>query len=120
MTVATHQPHFQPSHLLTVGPLPAGAIGQIQFDANRMPPTVLQPDPAAAASGLLKGDIVLQAIVNGATHNTNGMSGQAFLNLASPAQSVSITVLQTHRMAPSSTGNTLHELPWVAHANLKR
>ena len=109
MQVRTGQPHFQPSHLLTVGPMPAGAISQIQFDANRTPPTVLQPDAAAAAAGLLKGDIVMQAVIDGATHNTNPYTGQQFVNVAAVAQQTTITVLQTHRMAP----NQYRDLPWV-------
>lgn len=76
MQVSTGMPHFQPSHMLTVGPMPPGATSTIQFAADRMPPTILQPDAAAAASGLLKGDIVMQAVVDGVTHNTNGMTGQ--------------------------------------------
>jgi len=108
MQVQTRQPHFQPSHLLTVGPMPAGAASQIQFDANRTPPTVLQPDAAAAASGLLKGDIVMQAVIDGVTHNTNPYTGQQFINAAANAQQTTITVLQTHRMA-----NQFRELPWV-------
>ena len=91
------------------GPMPAGATTSIQFDANRMPPTILQPDAPATASGLLKGDIVMQAVVDGVTHNTNPYTGQQFINIAANAQSTTITVLQTHRMAP----NPLRDLPWV-------
>ena len=54
-------PHYQPSHMITVGPMPAGATTGIQFGADRMPPLILQPDAAAAASGMCKGDIVMQA-----------------------------------------------------------
>ena len=70
---------------------------------------MLQPDAAAAASGLLKGDIVMQAVIDGATHNTNPYTGQHFINLAANAQQTTITVLQTHRMAP----NQFKDLPWV-------
>ena len=66
-------------------------------------------DEAAAASGLLKGDIVMQAVIDGATHNTNPYTGQHFINLAANAQQTTITVLQTHRMAP----NQFKDLPWV-------
>ena len=50
----------------------------------------------------------MQAVVDGVTHNTNAYTGQQFINIAANAQSTTITVLQTHRMA-----NQFHELPWV-------
>ena len=109
MQVSTGAPHFQPSHMLTVGPMPPGATATIQFAADRMPPLILQPDAAAAASGLLKGDIVMQAVVDGVTHNTNGMTGQQLLGLTQAAQATVLTVLQTHRM-PSGQ---MSELPWA-------
>ena len=40
-------PHYQPSHMITVGPMPAGATTGIQFAADRMPPLILQPDAAS-------------------------------------------------------------------------
>jgi hypothetical protein len=115
MQVSTGAPHFQPSHMLTVGPMPPGATTTIQFAADRMPPLILQPDAAAAASGLLKGDIVMQAVVDGVTHNTNGMTGQQLLGLTQAAQATVLTVLQTHRM-PSGQ---MSELPWVLFGALR-
>jgi len=122
MQVRTYMPHFQPTHMLTVGPMPAGSTGGIQFDANRTPPTILEPDEAAAKSGLLKGDIVMQAIVDGVTHNTNGMTGQDFINMTHAAQGTTITVLQTHRMTsgpPTSAACRMLELPWVHVGEMK-
>ena len=126
MQVRTVQPHFQPAHMITVGPMPQGATTAIQFEANRLPPTILQPDATAAASGLLKGDVVMQAVVDGITHNTNGMSGQQLINLTQSAQATMLTVLQTHRMASTTVPMTagaatpLFELPWVPFSALKR
>ena len=115
MQVSTGAPHFQPSHMLTVGPMPPGATAAIQFDANRLPPTILQPDAAAATAGLLKGDVVMQAILDGVTHNTNGMTGQQLLNLTQAAKATVLTVLQTHRMPSGPTS----ELPWVPFHAIK-
>ena len=104
MQVSTGLPHFQPSQMLTVGPMPPGATATIQFAADRMPPLILQPDAAAAA------------VVDGVTYNTNGMTGQQLMGLTQAAQATVLTVLQTHRM-PSGP---MSELPWVLFDALRR
>ena len=38
----------------------------------------------------------MQAVVDGVTHNTNGMTGQQLLGLTQAAQATVLTVLQTH------------------------
>ena len=116
MQVSTGLPHFQPSQMLTVGPMPPGATATIPCAAARRPPLILQPAAAAAASGLLKGDIVMQAVVDGVTYNTNGMTGQQLMGLTQAAQATVLTVLQTHRM-PSGP---MSELPWVLFDALRR
>ena len=111
MQVSTDMPHFQPSHMLTVGPMSPGAAATIQFADDRMPPTILQPD----ASGLLKGDLVMQAVVDGVMHNTNGMTGQQLLGLTQAAQATVLTVLQTHHMPRGQ----MSQLPWVSFDALR-
>jgi len=109
MAVVSTQPYFQPNHLLTVMAPSGGALTQLGLAANAgKPPKIEMPTPMASGMGLLAGDVIVQAIVDGAPLDTTTMdSSQLLAATASVAGPVQLNVLQSTRV-----GQLSHPVTW--------
>lgn len=101
MKVESRQPYFQPNHLITVLTPSGGTLTELGLAPNAgKPPMIEQPTPIASCLGLVAGDVIVQAIILGAPVDTTVMdSSQLLAAAASVAGPVSLTVLQSTRVA---------------------
>lgn len=101
MKVESRQPYFQPNYLITVLTPSGGMLTELGLAPNAgKPPMIEQPTPIASGLGLVAGDVIVQAIILGAPLDTTVMdSSQLLAAAASVAGPVSLTVLQSTRVA---------------------
>jgi len=115
MQMCSSMPYFQPNYLVTVSLPPGSGIDALglEYGGNTSgKPPKLRADggvvsPLAQSLGCQPGDVIVQANVDGALHDTTKMSGEELLAVASGAMVVQLTLLQ-----PSLTADPNHQITW--------
>ena len=112
MQVISRMPYFQPNQLLTVSVPPGLGLDQLGLDpgggpGGQKPPKLTGQSPVAQSLGCRPGDVIVQAIVDGATHDATSMTAGDLIAAASGASAVQLTLLQ-----PTLTPDAQHTISW--------